>query len=220
MLTQVGHICRLPNQTPPPRAGHGLFNAPSRTRLVSTFPSCHPHPVRMPKRGSHPRLDLDIRCQAAEAARPPPPPSTGVFNRDEELEFWLDLLGDEPETVMVMIGPRNCGKTSLLLELQRIRSQTPGARVDYFSMRANDVATPTAFAYMLTRSKLWTLLPELDLKLAFEKLRPEVQFSLQSTPPAAEASPLRSYIHASYQTRKKDSDVAKMTCVLPASFVI
>eukprot|EP00898_Chlorokybus_atmophyticus_P004177 jgi/Chlat1/4760/Chrsp308S04725 len=163
---------RLPIPTTARAREAGVFTCARKRSIASSFPPCHAHPSdhMHTRRGSHPpRIGLCAaevpEQQAVEVS--PPPNSTAIFYREKELAIWLSLLQTKPTNVLVMFGPRNCGKTTLLLELQRLRTQA-GVRVDYLSMRASPVANPRALTDML-RSSLGTALSHRSTESALQQ---------------------------------------------------
>ena len=132
------------------------------------------------------------QCHAAQVDGRP------FFDREVEQANLLDLLGEDPDSILLVLGPRSSGKTRLLREvLLSSKLDTP---VSWFSGRDQKLEDASIMAQALTRElnaqlnaleKLgmrMTVLAAINLKLGLDIKAPDGNETLKLLPGSLVAS--------------------------------
>ena len=81
---------------------------------------------------------------------------SSFFNRDVEVQQILARIKTQPRAVMLVLGPRNCGKSALIEEVVRKLAVTdPKRRVSSVDARVTSMVVPGDLAKLLAGQPSW-----------------------------------------------------------------
>ena len=108
------------------------------------------------------RREAAMKAEAIQREAAKGPVNLRFYNRANEMKFLQDILAQLPEEVLLIVGPKNCGKSRLKTEL--ISRDTTNQRIIHVNCGLQAVATPKDMAQQLQKivvdryGNIWSVL--------------------------------------------------------------